>query len=158
MPPAFDALGEEDATVIDHRLDRDLSELDFDSPPPSAPFLPPTSAPEPAVVRDKPLRIEETPEISIVEPAPSSRRAFLSEETPIPSGAPTSRPQPAAPAAPALAAPSPVSQPSAEMAPLSTDDIDENTDFRAGTRWPWITAIVMIAISFAVTLTILRNL
>jgi hypothetical protein len=158
MPPAFDALGEDDATVIDHRLDRDLSELDFDSPPPSAPLLPPGAAPEPAVVREKPLpRIEETPVISIVEPAPSSRRAFDSEETPLPSGAPASRPEPAAPPEPA-SAPIPVPEPSAEMAPLSTDDIDENTDFRAGTRWPWITAIVMIAISFAVTLTILRNL
>lgn len=41
-------------------------------------------------------------------------------------------------------------------APPATDLIDENTDFRAGTRWPWITALVLVVISFVVTLAILK--
>ena len=152
VPFAMDALGEDDQTVIDHRVDRDLSELDFDSPPPSKPL------PRPAVVHD-----EETPSISIIEPVPLSARSSSNAAVLPPPSGPGFEPAPAAQAHVAAAAaeaqpaiePQPTSQP---LARPSSADIDENTDFRAGTRWPWITAIIMILISFAVTLTILRNL
>jgi hypothetical protein len=156
VPAPMDALGEDDQTVIDHRIDRDLSELDFDSPPPSRPL------PRPAKIQD-----DETPSISIAEPAPLSSRSSPSaaqarDLLPPPSN-PGEKPAPLASAPAATEGPPPSSglelpPTSQPMSRPSSADIDENTDFRAGTRWPWITAIVMILISFAVTLTILRNL
>ncbi|NUO54047.1 MAG: hypothetical protein HOV80_34815 [Polyangiaceae bacterium] len=149
VPFAMDALGEDDNTVIDHRLDRDLSELDFDSPPPSKPLPPPRMS-------------DETPKISAFEPAPISQRSSASAQMMPPPSSPGALPAPLeAPVVPLEAAPQSVPEPppvSQQLARVSSADIDENTDFRAGTRWPWITAIVMILISFAVTLTILRNL
>lgn len=150
VPIAMDALGEDDNTVIDHRLDRDLSELDFDSPPPSKPLPPPRIS-------------EETPKISAFEPAPISQRSSASAHMmPPPSSPGVAAAAPLdAPVLPLEAAPQSAPEPPLASQPLarpSSADIDENTDFRAGTRWPWITAIVMILISFAVTLTILRNL
>ncbi|HMQ22338.1 MAG TPA: hypothetical protein PKE00_07615, partial [Planctomycetota bacterium] len=56
---------------------------------------------------------------------------------------------------PASATPLPAAAPPApEQAPA--DIVDENTDFRAGTRWPWITALVFLVISFVVTLVVLK--
>jgi hypothetical protein len=154
VPFTPDALGDDDHTVIDHRIDRDLSELDFDSPPPS----------QPLPARAQPSRTsDETPDISIVEPAPLSARWSPGAAALPPPSAPRVEmaPAPFAPVAALAAPPAPVIEPQPTSQPLSrpsSADIDDNTDFRAGTRWPWITAIIMILISFAVTLTILRNL
>jgi hypothetical protein len=113
-PGAVEPVGDDDATVIDARVETDVSALDFESP--SEP--PPVAAPMPA---------------SVVSAAMLEAALANPEMTQL---APPSSP---------------------EAAPLASD-VDENTDFRAGTRWPWVTAIVIIALSFAVTLAVLRNL
>mgnify|MGYP001279817999 CR=1 FL=1 len=107
--------------------------------------------------RFDPLTVEEIPAI------PSSGRGAPPPElTPIP--APPGDDDEDDDAAPVRALPIPLpasatplpaaAPPAPEQAPA--DIVDENTDFRAGTRWPWITALVFLVISFVVTLVVLK--
>jgi hypothetical protein len=129
------SLGEDDATVVDHRLDLDiLAGLRHEQTADGGRV--PSPAPTPVVPRPT--------SASIDEPAPSSRRGAPPPDLSLP-------PPPPEPQAPVHAP-----APAASGANAGAFDVDENTDFRAGTRWPWITAIVVVVVSFAVTLAILR--
>jgi len=136
-PPIADELtplGEDDATVIDHRLDLDiLAGIRHETT--SDGERVPSPAPTPVVPAAAPASMD--------EPMPSSGRGAPPPDLSLPP--PPPEPEPLA-----------SSREATPLGHVASLEIDENTDFRAGTRWPWITAIVVVVVSFAVTLAILR--
>lgn len=136
-------IGDDDATVIDRFDPSHFEDLVPSSgrgaPPPDLTPIPPPPEPEPLPPSDKLLAERLLAERPLADRPLADRPLAIAQpeaQKPAPQGAAEVGLQ---------AAPAP-----------ETSDIDENTDFRAGTRWPWITAIVIVVISFAVTLAALK--